>query len=114
MTTKRIQQNTMCALVEQAAIIALAVHLDKGSADFARELYAHRLIVDEGAATAIRRDHPAQDQFILSGIETVCAEHPARWMPDRQIKARNCHRLVGAGANGSAPATAFAARKAER
>jgi hypothetical protein len=56
----------VAARVEQAAIVMLAVDLDEQSAELAQHSRRDRLVVDEGAAAAVRLDQPADDQRLAA------------------------------------------------
>jgi len=49
--------------IDQRALVMLAMNFDQRGADRLQGLHADRLIVDEGAGTAIGKLHPAQDHF---------------------------------------------------
>ena len=49
--------------VQQADGLVLAVHLDQGLADLAQGRDPGGLVIDEGAAAAVRRQDTAQDQL---------------------------------------------------
>ena len=57
-----VEQGTVAARIEQAAIVVLAVNLDQKRAKLALEAGGDRLIVDEGAAAAVGLDDAADDQ----------------------------------------------------
>src|SRR5205807_1962246 len=107
MSTEHVEQQAMGVLVEQSAIVALAVDFDQDGANLAHELYTDRLIIDEGAAAAIGQNRAAQDEFILATREAIRFENAPRRMIARQSKARDRHRLPGAGAKRSASTAAF-------
>ncbi len=70
---ERIEQAPVRRGVDQRALVMLAVNLDQRRANRLQGLHADRLVVDEGAGTAVGKLHPAQDH--LTGIvEPVVAE----------------------------------------
>lgn len=96
----------MRAGVEQALRLELAVDLDQRRAQRAEQAHRPGLVVDEGAAAAVRADDAPQDELAL-GVEPLLGGERAGRMVGRDIEdggdasafgARAHHRGVGARA----------------
>ena len=59
---ERVEQRAMALGIEQAAIVVLAVDLDRQRAEVAQQSGGHRAAADEGAAAAVALERPADDQ----------------------------------------------------
>ena len=94
-----VEQGAMAARIEQAAIVMLAVNLDEQGAELALEAGGDRLVVDKGAAAAVRLDDAADEQGLAGRPgEAVLVEQGARGMVgcDLEADADHCLPLPGA------------------
>ncbi len=83
--------------IEQAALGELSFDLHQQLAELAQQAHARRLVVDEGAAAAVRGEHAAQHQRFLAGaVQALLGQELARWVIGRQHELRRHHRLLGA------------------
>jgi hypothetical protein len=93
----------MSARVQEPAIVMLAVDFDQQSADLAQQPRRDRLVVDEGAAAAVRLDDSA-DRQRLAGLarQAVLLEQGERGMTRRQLEGDADRRLALAAAHEAA------------
>ncbi len=70
-TAEGIEQHAVIALVEQAALLELALHLDQQIADRSEQADGDRLIVDVSAAAPICAQRAAQNQQVLLDQEIL-------------------------------------------
>ncbi|OIQ64841.1 hypothetical protein GALL_536060 [mine drainage metagenome] len=100
---KRIKQAAVGRGIDQRALVMLAMDFDQCRTDRFQGLHADRLIVDEGAGTAIGQLHAAQDHFTgifrTRVLEPVVAENHGRGMPLRDIEHRGDLALLRAMPN---------------
>ncbi len=77
----------MVGRVEQPALLELALDLDEAVAEFAQQPDARRLVVDKGAAAAVRTEQPAQHDGLALAIEPGLAQDRMRRVvaPDREF-----------------------------
>jgi hypothetical protein len=100
---KRIQHAPVRGVVEQPAIVGLAVDFDQQSAQIAQQPHADRLIVRESAGAAIGGDGAAQDHFVFGRNVVLLQQREGRVLPV-QIENGDRRSLRRAGANaGTSP-----------
>ena len=93
-----VQQSGMGGGIGQAHLFVLALHLDQQRAQAAQQGHPGRLIIDEGAGAAIGADHAAEHEFVL-GVDALFGQQIEGGMVSGDGKARDHHRLFGAGAD---------------
>ncbi len=93
-----VEQPAVGRGIDQRALVMLAVNFDQRGADRLQGLHADRLVVDEGAGTAVGQLHPAQDH--LAGVvEAVVAENRRGRMSLGDIEHRGDLALLHAMAD---------------
>jgi len=97
---ERIQQATVGRGIDQRALVMLAVNFDQRGAYRLQGLHADRLVVDEGAGTAIGQLHPAQDHlagiFSARVVKAVVAQDQSRRMTLGHVEHRSDLALLHA------------------
>jgi hypothetical protein len=91
-----IEQAAVLVLVDQRAIVVLAVDFDQLRTDLAQQRGADRLIVGKGAGAPVRRLDAAQDHLAL-GVDLVVGKNPADRMVGGDVENRGHLPLRGAG-----------------
>jgi hypothetical protein len=94
--------------LDKGAVVVLAVDLDQCRAERAQHLYAHWLVIDEGAGTAIGKLNPAHDQLVLDcriGDQIVLGQQAARRMLPADVEGGRHLALLGAFAHQGRVAT---------
>ncbi len=81
--------------VDEGALVVLAVDFHQRRAKRAQHLDADRLVVDEGAGTAVGELHAAHDQLVLTA-EIILRKQAARRMVFAEIERGNHLALLGA------------------
>jgi hypothetical protein len=87
-----VEQGKVSAGVEKTDRLMLSVDFDQQCAEVAQHADTRRLIVDEGARTAIGADHPAQHQVFVPRVSEAAVVEVA---PYGVIGARREHRRGG-------------------
>ena len=104
----------MRGLIDQRALIVLAVDFHQLAADLAQHLHAHRLVVDERARAPVSQLHAAQDQLaFVVDIEIVGFQHRERRVILFHVERRDHLPMLGALAHQRRVAAA-AERERER
>jgi hypothetical protein len=97
---KGVEQAAVGGGIDQRPLVMLAVNLDQCRADRLQGLHADRLIVDEGAGTAVGQLDAAQDHlariFRTRILEPVVAEDLRGRMPLRHVEHRGDLALLDA------------------
>src|SRR5262249_39681315 len=93
--TEGVEKAAMRRGIDQGAFSVLTVNFNECVAELLENLHAHRLVVDEGAASPIRKLHAAEDQFIFGGNIIGC-EQRSRRMVVCDIKYRSALALLDA------------------
>ncbi|MNI31783.1 hypothetical protein D3C73_856750 [compost metagenome] len=97
-----VQKGAVRFPVQQADGFMLAVHLDQQGADFAQGRHPGGLIVDIGAAAAVGRHHPTQDQFLARRrLEAPLGQQGDQRLVIRSGEDGRGGRLLGAVAHQS-------------
>jgi len=64
--------------IEQPALLELALDLDEAVAELAQQPDARRLVIDKGAAAAVRTEQPAQYDCLALAVEPGLAQNRMR------------------------------------
>src|SRR5262249_59109622 len=81
-----VEQAAMGGCFDEGALIVLAMDFDERAAEHAQYLHVDRLIVDKGAAAAVGKLHPAQNELVLAG-KAVVGKKRARRLVDPVFKS---------------------------
>ena len=97
---ERIEQVAVALGVEQAAVVVLAVDLDRQRAEVAEQARGRRAAGDEGAAAAIALERPANDQRLAwRGFDPLLPKQFMDRMTARQFDLGRNRRTVLARAD---------------
>jgi len=89
-----VKCRAMGCRIDEPVLIELTLDLDEAVAELAEEADADRLVVDEGAAAPVRRQHPAQEERLLARELLACEHRPCR-MVARELEGRGDAGLAG-------------------
>ena len=94
MAAEGIEGRAMGGDVDQGAVVVLAVDLDHELADALQQGGGDRLVVDEGARTAVGQLHAAEDDVLVVGDVVVAQGLPRRMLAGQ---LQDGHHLAALG-----------------
>ena len=94
-----VEDHAMIGRIEQPALLELALDLDQAVAELAQQPDTRRRIVDKGAAAAVGREQPAQDDRLAVAVEPGLAQDRMGGMVASDRELGRYRGLLGPGAH---------------